>query len=281
MRGIVPVGKEYGRLTVLSKTENTGKISKWTCRCSCGTIKDYNTSNLKRGLSKSCGCLQRELQSRRQLVDRTGDSYGRLTVIGQVGYRRDNALWSCNCICGNVVQVTGGALATGETRSCGCLQRERASEAKSTHGKSDSKEYRSWLAMRTRCSNEKRDNFKYYGGRGITVCDRWLSSFENFFEDMGPAPSKDHTVERNDGDKNYEPGNCRWATPKEQARNTSSSRFVEWDGVKMTVAELAETLGKDYDLILSRLSRGWPLQDAVNRPKGFRIRHKDTLGDVP
>ncbi|MNB58690.1 hypothetical protein D3C87_364080 [compost metagenome] len=270
-RGTIPVGFVYGRLTVLSKDPSTDKPIKWVCECSCGIIKSYNPSNIRRGMTKSCGCLQKETVSERTLINRAGERYGRLLVLVRAGFRRESAVWLCRCDCGNQVEVAAPELSNGDTQSCGCLQKERTVQTKITHGKSDSKEYSSWRAMKSRCTNENRDNFKRYGGRGITICERWFNSFENFLEDMGPAPSPDHSIERDDVDLNYEPGNCRWATQQEQMRNTSRSRRVSWNGSEMTLVELSEVTGVKYDLLQARLNRDWSVEDAVNKPKGFRL----------
>lgn len=272
MRGECPVGKKYGRFTVISKDNSGSGRDKWICTCDCGVTKSVFLQNLKRGVTRSCGCLQKEEQSKRQLVDRTGEVYGRLKVISRDGVIGQQAAWKCQCDCGNVVTVASYQLGSGNTKSCGCLQKERAAVTKTTHGLSDSKEYRTWQAMRTRCTNENRDNYSHYGGRGIEVCSRWMNSFEAFYADMGPAPSTNHSIERNDVDGPYDPSNCRWATQKEQMRNTSRSSSVYWNGRSMTISELAELTSVDYDLLQARLARGWSVEDAVLRPRYARSR---------
>lgn len=270
MRGECPVGEKYGRFTVVAKDNSASGKTKWICKCDCGVVKSVISSNLRRGVTKSCGCLQRELQSTRQTIDRTGQVFGRLKVIGKDGFKGGQVAWLCQCQCGNTVTVPSYYLGSGTTQSCGCLQRERASEFSRTHGMSNSREYRIWSAMKTRCSNENRDNYKYYGGRGISVCSRWINSFENFIADMGPCPSDKHSIERKDVNGNYEPGNCYWATQSEQLRNTSRSVRVTWDGRSVTLKELAEITGVDYDLIQQRLKGGWDVVKAVTQPKRQR-----------
>src|SRR6266508_728705 len=153
------------------------------------------------------------------LVDLVGRKFGRLTVTGRAGNDgHGHAMWACLCECGTTITVARGALRTRETQSCGCLKRQRTRETHTTHGQSNSPEWRAWRNMRQRCKNRRHPKYRDYGGRGITVCDRW-ASFENFLADMGPKPSPAHSIDRIDVNGNYEPGNCRWATPKEQRLN--------------------------------------------------------------
>jgi len=143
---------------------------------------------------------------------------------------------------------------------------------KPTHGQSYSSEYRIWHNMRTRCRNPKSPNFHRYGGRGISVCARW-NRFANFFEDMGPRPSSEHSLDRypnNDG--NYEPGNCRWATRDEQNRNKLGNRYVEFCGRRMIVSDWARELGIGPVCLSDRLNRGWSVEKAFTKPVQIRTR---------
>ena len=134
------------------------------------------------------------------------------------------------------------------------------------HGMSDTPEYAAWRAMRQRCLLPTHPAYPDYGGRGITVCERWASSFEAFYADMGPRPSPKHTLERTDNARNYEPGNCIWATWTAQLRNTRRNRIVSFRGRTMTLAEACELAGLNYDTVAFRLHKGWDEIRALNEP---------------
>lgn len=188
-------------------------------------------------------------------IDLTGAVFDRLTVIEYAGNDKyKNAQWKCRCECGTEKVISGASLRSGHTLSCGCFHKEKASDwavkNKTTHGMRKSRTYSVWTNMRTRCTNPKYKQYKDYGGRGITVCDRWLESFENFLADMGEAP-EDKTLDRIDNNGNYEPNNCRWATYHEQRMNRSDTVMFEGK----TVYAWAEELGMNYYTLYSRLKR--------------------------
>lgn len=151
-------------------------------------------------------------------IDLTGKRFGRLVAqraADVVGRKRK---WSCMCDCGNEVAVFRENLSLGRTRSCGCLNREITVQRNYRHGMAKTRVYKIWAGMRKRCLNPKSTRWEWYGGRGITVCERW-NSFENFYADMGEPPTRAHTIEREEVNGNYEPSNCIWLLSREQQKN--------------------------------------------------------------
>lgn len=181
----------------------------------------------------------------RARTKKIGDRFGLLEIIGFCQSIKNHGVALVRCDCGKEKSVFLHNLRADEagTTSCGCRRIERSRAASVTHGLTDSPEYVAWCKVKERCMTPGCKSYDRYGGRGIKMCDRWLHSFEMFLADMGKRPSSKHSVERVDNDGNYEPSNCIWGTPHQQARNRRSTVYVNVDGAKVSVAEAAELYG--------------------------------------
>lgn len=201
--------------------------------------------------------------------DLTGRLFGRLTVERFAGYppnKPSAAQWWCTCECGaRGFKVFGFNLKNGNTNSCGCFKIERTSEANSTHRQSGTNAYGQYSAMLARCLSPTNKRFRLYGARGIIVDLEWLgpNGFERFLSDMGPRPSLKHSVERDDNDGPYSPGNCRWATQSEQSNNRRGNVVVEYEGRKQTLTQLCRRLRIPYGRTWWRLRQGQSLLEAI------------------
>lgn len=206
-------GQRFGKLAVIEKAPNRGKITHWMCQCECGTRIDVGTGNLASGASTSCGCSRRDAITLRYAWV-AGSRFGMLTALEPVGHTKARKVrWKCQCDCGNVTTTpTTAALIRGHVVSCGC---KTVKHGHCSGGGSQT--YSTWRAMQQRCTNPNSADFKDYGGRGITVCAEW-SDFKVFLADMGERPAG-RTLDRQDNERGYYPHNCRWATPREQAAN--------------------------------------------------------------
>lgn len=220
-------GMKFGRLYVIERAENTndGK-AKWRCRCDCGNETTVIGKLLRTGHTKSCGCINKEIVTKTQLKDLVGKQFGKLTVVSRgddyVSPRRHkhHVRWNCVCECGNKTLVSSNQLLSGKTKSCGCL---RTGNLK--HGGRRDRLYGVYANMKDRCYNKNNVHYSYYGGRGVTICEEWLSSYAVFKEwayKNGYDDSADYgkcTIDRIDVDKGYSPNNCRWVDMKVQSNN--------------------------------------------------------------
>lgn len=195
----------------------------------------------------------------------TGNRFGTLNVELLLGVSRNGKIqYQCRCDCGIVKPINGSDLK--KLKTCGCGRTAGVRAAIVTHGMSRTQEYRAWAEMKKRCLNEKSKFFFNYGGRGIGVCERWME-FEAFFMDMGVIPSRLHSLDRIKTNGNYEPGNCRWATRKEQNRNQRRNHRITVGEETMCIADWADRLGVDGRVIVNRILKGWNEQRAVLTPK--------------
>ncbi len=187
-----------------------------------------------------------------------GKKFGRLLVMAYDKTDKHRmAHWLCKCDCGKVVVVRGLSLRTGHTKSCGC--------ARKGHGLSRTKTYYTWVDMRRRCLQKHNYQYPKYGGRGISVCNRWFS-FYKFLEDMGVRP-EGTSLDRIDGKKGYSKKNCRWATPREQIINRSITRWIEFKGERLCLQDWANRIGISSFALGWRIDKGkWPLKEALTQP---------------
>lgn len=201
-------------------------------------------------------------------VDLTGMRFGRLVATKQNGKSAAGSIkWDCSCDCGALVTVASNSLRTGNTTSCGCynLDVRRNQKVRLRHGMSHTPEHNTWLEIKRRCGNERTKSFKHYGGRGISVCDRWRT-YENFLEDMGRRPSDAHSIGRIDNNLGYSPENCRWETVSEQSKNRRNNVVVTAFG---RTARLYEFVPIDGTRANSRtrnriFKQGWPAEYAIS-----------------
>lgn len=198
--------------------------------------------------------------------DIVGEVFGRLTVTSNLGVSDGRTQYACRCSCGNYKTVNRNQLLNGVTRSCGCLFKETLNNRNTTHGQSKGRLFRIWNGMLSRCEIPSATGYERYGAKGITVCDRWKRSFEDFRADMGDPPDGNHSLDRKDNTLGYFKENCRWATPKQQAYNSARVRLIEFNGVTANVSDWERASGLG-GCIGYRLDRGWSVRDAILTPK--------------
>ena len=275
-------GQRFGKLKVVERTEDhispSGyKYVMWRCQCDCGNFVNVRTADLKNNGTQSCGCLHKEMLSKAKLIDLTGQVYERLTVIKRVddyispsGNRK--VQWLCKCECGKEVIVTGNNLKNGNSKSCGCYNRELLTKMNLTHNASNTRLYHIWSCMKDRCYNPKNKKYKDYGGRGIAICDEWINDFEafaNWAYDNGyieNVPRGECTIDRIDVNSNYCQQNCRWVNQKVQSNNKRNNHYITYNGETHTVTEWNNILGYKKGVLSRRIFSGWSIEDAFTKP---------------
>lgn len=281
-------GMKFGRLTVVSflQKSNDKRESFWLCRCECGTEKIVAKSNIGRGV-RSCGCLRQETQiasgkktGGHNKLDLCGQKFGRLTVVSpSSGRRNGKQIWNCFCECGNECLVGTSQLTSEKTRSCGCL-RKIASNArskdswKSIHGHSGSSKgrptlaYSRWQSMKSRCKSAVLPAY-----RNVNYDQRW-NDFQVFLKEVGSPPSKEHSLDRYPDPKgDYRPGNVRWATALEQARNKTTCVMLTCNGTTQCLSAWAEALKVSPMTIRQRLNKGMSVHEALTTPRKGRTKN--------
>jgi hypothetical protein len=193
-----------------------------------------------------------------------GQQFERLLVISKAGRNKyGEPVWLCRCNCGVEKNVRGYALKSGNTKSCGCLHREKIT----THGNCEIPEFNIWRGAKQRCTNPKNRDFPNYGGRGVKFL---FDDFKEFLAHIGPRPGKEYSLDRIDNSGNYEHGNVRWATPKTQCRNTRSNRLITYQNETLCLAGWAEKLNMNKGVICSRLRNSWSVKKALSTPTQAR-----------
>lgn len=201
-------------------------------------------------------------------IDITGQKHGRLTALTVSGKRGKEYLWTFVCDCGLEVERYKSAVINGNTRSCGCLRDEKISQVNKSHSMRQTRFYRIWSSLKSRCNNDRTPTYRYYGARSIRCL--W-GSFQEFKKDMYPSyclhvalfGEKETSIDRIDNDGNYCKENCRWATLVEQARNRRSNRIITFEDESKTVAAWAEEKGLKFPTLHKRLAKGWPVEKAL------------------
>lgn len=207
-----------------------------------------------------------------KILDITGMKYAKLTALRiMVAQKPVKWLWLCEC--GKTTIAQASNVKSGNTNSCGCGQdaarRKKRKFAKGghfSHQMSRTPIYKAWSSMKGRCLNQKHKSFHNYGGRGIGIDARWAESFESFYVDMGPRPSKQHSLDRIDNNQGYGPDNCRWAIPIVQRNNSRQNRYLTLNGESRTVAQWCRVYGIAQNTVSDRLTRGWTTVDALTKP---------------
>lgn len=235
-RNAIPmIGKRFGRLVVLSEVESSKREKRYLCQCDCGNKREAFGTLLRKGVVRSCGCLQRETARKHcqsmagrqgpRAVDLMGQKFGSLTVLEKAGKTNTGQQkWKCICECGKIVSPTTAHLRDGHTISCGCLGLKHATEAKITHGKTGTPLYAVHQGMKNRCNNPKVKGFKYYGAKGVKVCDEW-KDFQTFYDwAMKHGYKEGLTIDRIDPGGDYCPENCEWVTRSENSRRRHLTR---------------------------------------------------------
>lgn len=258
-------GKRFGMLTVVSysrRSPSNGKFL-WNCRCECGVEKEIEGGLLRDGSSANCGCVFKN-KRRSRLI---GHRFSKLVVVSFSHSSGGVLHWMCKCDCGGEKVVSGGSLSSGMTKSCGCL----AVGGRHTHGMSGSQMYKAWAAMKDRCQNKNNTHYSDYGGRGISVCERWSESFQAFADDMGQRPAG-MTIERIDNNAGYCKENCKWATRKEQQNNRRANRMVEINGETRTFAQWCEHYRIRRSTASKRIDNGYSDVVAITTPTSVWLR---------
>ena len=213
-------------------------------------------------------------------IEMVGKRFGKWVVLekGAFGSHTIDTKWLCRCDCGTVRLVAGKTLRYGSSQSCGCTMKEFIATVNKSHGKSKTKTYKTWAAMIRRCHKFSNPDYKFYGGRGITVCDEWRHSFERFLADMGEKP-EGKEIDRINNAEGYYPGNCRWVTHIENCHNFRRNRVIEFNGRKQHLKAWAIEIGLNESSLRNRLN-SWSIEKALTTPANASRGEGATNGNL-
>lgn len=203
-------------------------------------------------------------------INLVGEKFGRLTVLEELPNRVSprgwsKTQWKCRCECGNIASVTTQDLRKGDIKSCGCLKNDETILRMTTHGDTNTRLYKIWVAMRRRCNNINNSDYSNYGGRGIRVCVEWNEEYLSFKEwALSHGYSDDLTIDRIDVNGNYDPNNCRWISMKDQCNNRRSNRIYTYHGSEYNIRQLSDMFNIPYSRLYMRLYSGWSIDKALN-----------------
>lgn len=265
-------GQRFGRLVVthLAGKDEKRRVMLWECACDCGNTVVVRTDLLSSHNTTSCGCYMKDMTAaigRDRVIDIKGERFTKLLVLERVGSdSHKQALWRCQCDCGNTIIATTNQLRSGHTKSCGCYHADKLKEHNTTHGACKTRLYKIWKGMHRRCKTPSCAGFRFYGGRGIKVYSEWndFTVFRDWAYKHGYVDGL--TIDRINIDGDYCPENCRWITMGMQANNKSNNHWITIGGEKHTIAEWARIKGIPSHLIRSRLYNGWNEERAVMTP---------------
>lgn len=222
---------KFGKLLVVKRAKNNkdGRAM-WHCICDCGNERVVMGKSLRNGHTQSCGCLAKEINSKRSFIDHTDERFGRLVVKNRENdyispQGKHHVRWRCICDCGKETVVDVCELVSGSTISCGCYIAEKLQKGNIKHGGCYDRLYKVFANMKNRCYNRNSVDYKYYGGRNIIICDSWLNNYNEFkkwaYENGYDENAKygECTIDRIDVNGNYEPSNCRWVSMATQTQN--------------------------------------------------------------
>jgi hypothetical protein len=280
--------ERFGSLVTIGPQFITSRRPKVVAECDCGSVVVVRYGHLGKGI-KSCGCRKGKDKTKKPLEgwsrcsgvricnEHEPKRFRRLVTIGPAFFAGGDQWQVVQCDCG--VAIVAKVCRLGKpTISCGCHNREVTIKRQYRHGHASygkrTTEYMVWDGMKSRCANPNYEGWSRYGGRGIKVCERWAESFENFYADMGPRPSANHTPDRIDNDGNYEPSNCRWASHEVQANNRHNNLRLTFAGKTQTLSQWSRETGIHFETLRARLNHGWSPDDIITKKPQYKSRRK-------